>query len=232
MAATTQIPLPLESRPLDRFEDYVAGPNENVVRALRELLSSAGGFLFIRGPGGSGKSHLLNAACNFARSHGQKAFYMALGRLPDTAAEGLAGLEEMDLMCIDDIHHAAGRTVWENSLFHFFNRFRDHHGRLVISSSQALSSLPFQLPDLASRLAWGLRLQLEPLDDHGKLEVLRRKASALGIVLPDEVARFLLNRGSRSIVSLVAGLETIRVAALAGKRKITLPLARSVLDDS
>lgn len=232
MPSAPQILLPLESRRLDRFENYVAGPNRGVVLALQELLDSSEGCLFIRGPEGSGKSHLLNAVCNLAQDRGQRGFYMALGHLPDVAVDGFAGLEDMDVVCIDDIDRVAGRANWENALFHFFNRFRACHGRLVISSVQPLSSVPFQLPDLASRLAWGLRLQLEPLDDDGKLQVLRSKASALGIVLPDDVAHYLLSRGARNIVSLLVNLEAIRVAALTGKRKITLPLARRVLADS
>lgn len=229
MPSTPQILLPLESRRPDRFEDYLAGPNQNVVVALQELQPSAAGCLFIQGAQGSGKSHLLNAACNFAQNQGQRAFYMALGSVPEAAAAGLAGLEEMHLVCIDDIDRVAGKPNWESPLFHLFNRLRARHGRLVVSSLQPLSVLPFRLPDLASRLAWGLRLQLKPLHDDGKMEVLRRKAGALGIILPDEVAHYLLSRGSRNMASLLASFEAVRVAALTGKRKITLPLARQVL---
>lgn len=228
MGIAPQILLPLESRRIDRFEDFVPGPNQSVVFALQDLLQSSGGCLFIRGPQGSGKSHLLNASCNLAQAQNQRAFYLALRHLPDAAAEGLAGLEEMDLVCIDDIDHVAGKLHWEKSLFHFFNRLRASHGRLVVSSAQALSSLNFQLPDLASRLGWGLSLQLEPLNDDEKAEVLQRKAKALGIDLPPEVANYLLSRSSRNILLLLANLEAIRVAALTGKRRITLALAREV----
>lgn len=229
MSLTPQILLPLESRRPDRFEDFIPGPNQNVVAALLELLQSGEGCLYIRGPEGSGKSHLLNAVCNFAQERDMQAFYISLGNVPDAAADGLAGLEEMDVVCLDDIDRIAGKPSWENALFHFFNRIRANRGRLVVSSSQALSSLHFQLPDLVSRLAWGLRLQLEPLDDLGKEEVLRHKAAALGIDLPAEVVNYLLNRGSRNVSSLLARLEAVRVAALTGKRKITVPLVREVL---
>jgi DnaA family protein len=224
-----QILLPLESRRLDRFEDFVAGPNQKVVSALHDLLASNGGCLFIRGPENSGKTHLLNAACNHVQQANQQAFYFSLARVTDNDAAGLSGLEQMDLVSIDDIDVVAGNPVWEDALFHFFNRIRASQGRLVIASSQALSKLPFKLPDLASRLAWGVRLALEPLDDGDKVEVLRRKAIALGVDLPSEVGHYLLSRGSRNISTLLSNLEAIRVAALASKRKVTVPLAREVL---
>jgi len=232
MSSSPQILLPLESRRGDCFEDFVPGPNQNVVLALHELLQASEGCVFISGPEGSGKTHLLNAACNLARERSHRAFYVALGRVPQMAVDGLARLEEMDLVCIDDVDRVAGSPEWENALFHFFNRFRARRGRLVISSSHHLSSVQFQLPDLASRLAWGLRLQLEPLNDGDKKSVLQARARSLGIELPGEVADYLLSRGSRNLLSLLAGLDAIRQEALAGKRKLTLPLARAVLANS
>jgi DnaA family protein len=229
VTSSSQILLPLESRSIDRFENFFTGPNQNVVFGLKELLRSPGACLFISAAEGSGKSHLLNAVCNHAREEGLEAFYLTPGRLPKAAAKGLTGLEQMDVVCIDDIDQVAGQAQWENALFHFFNRLHASKGRLVVSSRQPLSHLQFNLPDLASRLAWGLRLQLEPLDDDGKLAVIRNKADALGINLPPEVASYLIRRSSRDMVTLLANLEAIRVAALTGKRKISVPLAREVL---
>jgi DnaA-homolog protein len=229
VSSTAQILLPLEGRRTDRFEDFVPGVNGKVVAALQELLQSTEGCVFVRGAEGSGKTHLLNATFNQAQGLDMRAFYLCLGHLPDTAAAGLAGLEALDLVCIDDIDRIVGQPAWEKALFHFFNRFRSQRGRLVVSSSQPLSSLRFDLPDLASRLAWGLRLQLQPLGDEGKAEVLHNRSAALGIELPQDVSNYLLSRGGRNISVLLDNLEAIRLAALQGKRKITIPLAREVL---
>jgi DnaA family protein len=92
-----------------------------------------------------------------------------------------------------------------------------------------LSAVQFKLPDLASRLAWGLRLQIETPDDEGKAAVLRSRSAALGIELPPDVANYLLSRGSRNISVLLDNLEAIHLAALQAKRRITIPLAREVL---
>ncbi len=229
MAEARQILLPLEGRRPDRLEDFVVGENAAALEALRELVETGGQCLFLSGPAGSGKTHLLNAACNLANSNGRQAFYIAPGRLPAEAAAGLAGLDEVDLVCVDDIDLCAGQRPWEEALFHCFNRLRERGGSLVASSNTRLSALEFSLPDLASRLAWGLRLQLHPLDEQGKGEVMQRWAQAHAIHLPDEVRSYLLSRGARSLPILLEHLEAVRVAALAGKRKITVPLAREVL---
>ena len=79
MALSSQILLPLEDRRPDRFQDFIAGPNQPVVSALQELIDCSEGSLFIRGTEGSGKSHLLNATCNSAQEKGLQAFFPFLG---------------------------------------------------------------------------------------------------------------------------------------------------------
>ncbi len=229
MTAAKQILLPLEARRPDRFEDFVAGQNVPILEAMQELVSTGGLCLFLSGPAGSGKTHLLNAACNQASQQGRQAFYIAPGRLPEQAAAGLADLDHMDLVCVDDIDQCIGQRDWEEALFHCFNRLRKQGGSLLASSNTPLSALQFSLPDLASRLAWGLRLKLQLLDQPGKTEVMQRWARAHDIQLPKEVQNYLLSRGSRSLPALLEKLEALRQAALSAKRKITIPLAREVL---
>jgi DnaA family protein len=224
-----QIPLQLEPGRLDRFEDFVPGPNENVVLAARQLLNEPGSSLFLSGPEGCGKSHLLNALCHAAREKGLGAFYIALKRLPDEAAAGLEGLQGLDLVCVDDLDRVAGNPVWENALFHCFNQIRAANGRLVVSSRKSLSSLQFDLPDLQSRLAWGIRMNLQLPDDEGKLEILQQRARALGIELPRDVQRYLIKHSRRDMGSLLSLLERLKEAAFVAKRRITVPLAREIL---
>ena len=229
MLFSPQIPLQLEPPRQDRFEDFVVGPNATAVAAVRHLLDEPGGIVFLSGPSGSGKSHLLNALCHAARNAGLAAFYVALKRLPEEAAAGLEGLQVLDLVCVDDFDRVAGNAVWEQALFRCFNDVRDAGGRLLVSSTQPLSALPIRLPDLASRLAWGVRQNLQAPDDEGKLEVLRQRARALRIEVPLDVRNYLLRYGRRDMASLLTALERLKDAAFADKRKITVPLAREVL---
>lgn len=229
MPASPQILLPLERRSEDRFDTFVSGPNDAALSALIATLDSPGSGVFLRGPRGSGKSHLLNALCNEAQTRSLSAFYIALAALPEEAADGLAGLEQFELVCVDDIDSIAGCSLWEEALFHCFNRLREAGSRVVLSSTLPLAAIPLGLPDLRSRAGWGLRLALEPLDDAAKAEVLVRRARAAGIELPAEVRNYLLSRGSRQVSDLVANLEAVREAALKAKRRLTVPLAREVL---
>jgi len=229
MLFSPQIPLQLEPRRPDRFEDFVAGPNENALAAVQHLLDEPGGSLFLSGADGTGKSHLLNAACHAARERGMAAFYIALKRLPEEAAASLEGLRVLDLVCVDDLDSVAGNPVWENALFACFNEVRAARGRLLVSSSQPLAGLDLHLPDLASRLAWGVRQNLRLPDDDGKLEILEQRARVLRIEVTADVHNYLLKHGKRDLASLLQTLEQLKDAAFSGKRKITVPLAREIL---
>ena len=231
MSFSPQMPLPLEPRRPDRMEDFLAGANQAAVASVCSLLDEPGGILFLSGPAGSGKSHLLNAICRRARERGMAAFYIPLRRVPPEAAAGLSGLDALDLVCVDDLDHVAGDPAWEQALFRCCNDIRAARGRLLVSSGQPLAALPLGLPDLASRLAWGVRQTLQVPDDGDKLEILRQRARALRIEVPADVQDYLLRHGRRDLGSLLGALERLQVAAFAAKRRITVPLAREVLGE-
>jgi DnaA family protein len=229
MLFSPQIPLPLMPRRDSRFDDFVVGPNHAVVEALKHMPEEPGSHIFLYGGEGSGKTHLLNALCYQVRESQGRAFYLALKRLPKDAIASLQGLESLDLVCVDDLHVIAGDPAWEEALFHCFNRIREANGRLLISSQQRLSALQLGLPDLASRLAWGLRLPLLPLEDSDKLKVIELHSDTLGLSLPTDVQRYLLKHSDRSLAALIQTVDGLAQAALTHKRRITIPLAREVL---
>lgn len=229
MLFSPQIPLQLEPPRPDRFDAFVPGPNMAVLQAVQNLLDEPGAVLFLSGPEGTGKSHLLNALCHSARERDMGAFYIALKRLPEAAAAGLEGLQMLDVVCVDDIDRVAGNAAWERALFNCFNEVRSSGGRLLVASQKPLSALQFNLKDLASRLAWGVRLGLQAPADEDKQQVLQQRALSLHIELPDEVCSYLLKHGRRDMASMLETVEKMKDAAFAAKRKITVPLAREVL---
>lgn len=229
MLFSPQIPLPLTPRRDSRLENFIAGPNSAVIEALKQMLDEPGSHVFLHGEEGSGKTYLLNALCLETRERQGRAFYLALKRLPPDAVASLQGLEDLDLVCVDDLHVIAGDRVWEEALFHCFNRIRKANGRLLLSSCKQLSALDIGLPDLASRLAWGLQLPLKPLADEDKLAVIARHSNTLGFELPGDVQKYLLKHHERSMSALLQAVDRLHQVALTNKRRITVPLAREVL---
>jgi DnaA family protein len=229
MLFSPQIPLKLEPSREFRFEDFVSGPNEAVVESLKAVINEKDKLLFLSGPEGTGKTHLLNAACIAARENGMTAFYAGLRAMPKDSQQLLDGLENIDLVCIDDLHNIVGKKEWEEALFHCLNRIRAKQGRIVLTSRQRLSVLPPELPDLQSRLQWGLRMQLQVLEDEDKLMVLERYAASLGIEVPIEVGRYLLRHSPRNLAKMLNMANSLQQAAFVSKRRITIPLAREVL---
>ena len=229
MLFSPQIPLKLEPSRENRFEDYVLGQNAPVVESLKGLVSEPDKLLFLSGSEGTGKTHLLNAACLAAREQGITAFYAGLRSMPKGSQQLLEGLENIDLVCIDDLHHIAGDKIWEEALFHCLNKIRSKQGRIVLTSRQRLSALTIELPDLRSRLQWGLRMQLQVLEEEDKLIVLDRYAASLGIEIPGEVGGYLIRHSPRNLASLLNMVGRLQQAAFISKRRITVPLAREVL---
>ncbi|VFT64097.1 DNA replication initiation factor [Pseudomonas aeruginosa] len=117
----------------------------------------------------------------------------------------------------------------KRGLFHLFNRLRDTGRRLLLAASKSPRELQVKLPDLKSRLTMALIFQLHGLSDEDKLRALQLRASRRGLHLTDEVGRFILNRGSRSMNSLFDLLEQLDRASLQAQRKLTIPFLKETL---
>lgn len=204
--------------------------NELIEQQLYSMLHHNGDrLLYLWGPRGSGKSHLLQACCQEV-SINQSAIYLPLSILKEWGPQTIEGLEDQDLICIDDIEVIAQNAAWEEALFHLYNRIKDaENNLLIITGSQPPAQLPINLPDLRSRLGWGLVLQLHELSDEEKINTLKVHALTRGFDLSDSVAQFLLTRCSRNMYDLHQLLNRLDDASLAAQRKITIPFVKEVL---
>ena len=140
------------------------------------------------------------------------------------------GLEQMALVCLDDVDATAGTADWERALFDLFNRLRDSGSTLLVSAVKRPDQSGFNLPDLVSRLGWGVTYVLKPLDDVDVIKALTYRAAARGLELPEDTAQFLLRRFPRDLPSMFALLDTLDVASLIEQRRLTIPFVKSVLD--
>lgn len=229
-AAPAQLPLGLV---LDRdahFDNFFPGPNAAAVHALRECAD--GGeqpLIYLWGGVGSGKTHLLQAACQAVAAGGAAVAYVPLRQADDWRPEVLEGLENMALVCLDDLEAVAGRRDWELALFGLFNRLREANHGLAVAAVAGPADIGLQLPDLVSRLGWGGVFHLRPLSDDDKLQALSLRARARGLELPAEVGNYLLRRFARDMPGLYRMLEKLDQASLAAQRRLTVPFVKQVL---
>lgn len=223
--------LPLGVRIPDRavFATFLPARNAEVRAHLERLASGAlAGTAWVCGPHGTGKSHLLQAACVQA-SETMRAGYFPLGQLRSLGPEVLEGAAQLDCLCLDDIDGVIGQLDWEHALFGIFREIDERGARLIVSAGRPPSLMQWALPDLGSRFTAAMVFQLRALDEEEQQEALRLRAHTRGFELPDETSRWLQRRFPRDMRALYELLDTLDEAALVAQRRLTVPFIRSVL---
>ncbi len=227
-----QIPLALKLSDNANFENFCVGNNVNAFRYLQSLstASSAEKFIFLYGGSGVGKSHLLQACCHGYADAGFVTAYVPLSEAWQLNPEMLQGLEQMDLICLDNIHAVLGQPLWEEALFHLYNRTRESNVQLLVSAETTPQQMQCQLADLHSRLCSALVFQLQGLDDEQKIQALQMRSARRGLELPKEVCLYLLNRYPRNMTALFDIFEMLDRSSMIAKRRLTVPFVKGVLN--
>jgi len=228
-----QLPLGMRVRDDATFANYYPGANAAALGYVERLCEPDAGWteslIYLWGGNGVGRSHLLQAACRRVEQRGEPALYLPLAEGVKHGPALLDNLEQYALVCLDDLDAVAGQSEWEEALFHLFNRLRDSGRCLLLAASTSPRGLPVQLADLKSRLTLALVFQLQSLSDEDKLRALQLRASRRGLHLSDEVGRFILTRGERSMSTLFELLERLDEASLQAQRKLTIPFLKETL---
>lgn len=225
-----QLRVNFEFRANQTFNDFFDGGNEEVIMHLQRCVEEEGEQqVFIWGAHGLGKSHLLQACCHYAYSLKQQAFYYSFPKtnLPDPAL--MVGLDKFDLVCLDDIDHIAGDPVWERAFFTFFNQHRSDNHRLIMSSSLAPLTMMIELPDLKTRINWGLALKLKEFTEPESINALIFKAKRMGFEITPQVSAFLIKHHAKNWESIWILLNKLDEASLSANRKLTLPFLKKIL---
>lgn len=228
-----QRPLQFDFNADKTFSSFFSASNQETINHLQRCASGNGDqCLYLWGSAGLGKSHLLQACSRLALELQKTSFYLPLDKLnlPDPAI--LENLDSIDLVCIDDIDSIAGNADWERAFFVFFNHHRELNNRLLVSASVPAKELAIDLPDLKTRLAWGLTLKLKIPSETDRVDILSYKAQQLGFDISPQVGQFLLTRYARDLPSLWTMLDKIDHETLAAKRKLTIPFLKQILDKS
>ncbi|MDZ7751175.1 MAG: DnaA regulatory inactivator Hda [Gammaproteobacteria bacterium] len=225
-----QLALGLKTDDFPTFEAFVAGGNREAVTILHDLVIAARpGVAYIWGPAGSGKTHLLQAACVGGPAAG---IYLPLAELAHHGVGLLDGLESRTPLCLDDIGTVAGDGAWEEALFHLFNRAQSAGALVVMAGRSPPRGLGIRLPDLLSRLVGGLGIPLRAPTDEELVEILRAMTARRGMRVADDVLGYLLSRERRELGYLAMLVERLDRCSLASQRRVTIPFIKEVLDAS
>ncbi|MDX1589833.1 MAG: DnaA regulatory inactivator Hda [Oleiphilaceae bacterium] len=225
-----QLPLRVTLRDEATLENFHGEHNRQALDRVQQYLHAGEpGALVLCGAAGAGKSHLLNAICLDSEARGHSALCLSLSEARHLPAEALLGLEQFQRVCLDDLQLLPADPLWEEALFHLHNRVLDAGGQLWLASPEPPAALPWQLPDLASRLNAATVIRLRSPQDDDRLQLLQARAGSRGLVLGEEVARYILRRAPRDTASLLTLLDRLDEASLRNQRRLTIPFVKSVM---
>ena len=223
-----QLALPIRLTAEQTFDAFhVSAENSVVVAAVQAMVQGRSDEtqILLRGESGSGKTHLLNAACHAASDIGWRIAYLPGENL--NHADALLGVERCDLVCLDDVQRL--HTDTEEALFHAMNRCREANTRLLISCNAEAENLPIELADLVTRLHWGPTFQILGLEDASLHDALEQLFLARELTWNDDVVPYMLKRYPRDIAQLRRCVMKLDEASLQAQRRITIPFLKTVL---
>jgi chromosomal replication initiator protein len=226
------------------FESFVVGSSNQfahaAARAVAEIPSKSYNPLFIYGGVGLGKTHLMHAIGHYimARQKRLNVLYISTDRFINEMINAIRfdrlpafrqKYRAIDVLLIDDIQFIAGKDRTQEEFFHIFNALHDAQKQIVISSDCPPRQIPTIEERLHSRFEWGLIADIQSPDIETKVAILRKKAEAERVALPENVALFIASKVKTNIRELEGSLiRLIAYASLTG-RDIDLPLTQETL---
>ena len=215
-----QIPLAIGVEPTRTFANFLSGANEAAMAHLRRLGAGAPP-VYLWGPPGSGKTHLLQAAAAEARAHGGRVAWFAAN---DDAP--WVGDSDHEWLVFDDCDRLDAAR--QHAAFSLFVDAVTRGAAILAAGRVPPVDLDVR-EDLRTRLAWGHVFALQPLSEPEVRAALRHEADRRGTFLSDEVMDYLLTRFTRDLKHLMAQLDRLDEFSLSTKRAITVPLLKQML---
>ena len=209
------------------FESFYPGPNLEIYQALQANVQKS---LWISGVQSSGKTHLLQATFQRCIRLSKSSLYIPMREFDQFSPEILDDLEQLHLICIDDIEFILGNQAWERKLLDLYERIQTTDTHLVVASHDSPKGINFFLPDLASRFSMSLIHQLEMLSETEILSAIQMHAEVRGFNLPKESVNYLLKRVERNVGSLIDIIEILDYESLSKQRKLNIPFIKNILN--
>lgn len=247
---TLQLPLSITLREDATLDNFFSENNELLLNKINQIISfqynnkcngTAQGIvqnnsdfkqnLLLYGDTDFGKTHLLQAACLEAQEFSLSTMYVPLSEAKNLTCDCLSGLENINLLCIDDLDSVVGMVTWETALLIFLSNLSKTNTRVIVSSNVSIYDINFSNEELKKiLLSLFSNQEVYPLSDEQKIKSFIMRASYRGINIDEKVAKFLLKRNSGSLNNFFETLEELDQASLSKQRKLTIPFIKEVLE--
>ena len=221
------------------FENFIVGPENEMAHGASLAVAKEPGHyynpLFIHGPTGLGKTHLMHAIAHsvYAANPAARIAYISSETFTNDFISALQSgsvapfrrrYRELDLLLIDDIHFLAGKESTQDEFFHTFNELHNNHKQVVLTSDRPASEIAKLQERLVSRFQWGMVASIQAPGLETRIAILRKKAAARGLDLPPEIAEFIASRIARNVRNLEGAVT--RIVGLTGMTRKPLELAQ------
>jgi chromosomal replication initiator protein len=228
------------------FDTFVVGSSNQfahaAARAVAETPSRSYNPLFLYGGVGLGKTHLMHAVAHevLRRAPQMRVLYLSAERFLNELINALRfermhefkrRYRELDVLLMDDVQFIAGKDSTQEEFFHTFNALHDAQKQIVVTSDALPKEIPTLEERLRSRFEWGLIADIQPPDLEMKVAIIRKKAAAEKMEIPNDVALFIAGTVKSNIRELEGRLNRVMAFSSLTGRPLSVELARETLKD-
>jgi chromosomal replication initiator protein len=236
----------MDFNPQFNFDNFVVGPSNRFAYSAAIAVSNHPGDvynpLFIYGPPGVGKTHLLYAIANGIRKQKPDAniVYIKGDQFTVELIEAIKNgkniefrskYREADLFLIDDVQFIAGKESTQEEFFHTFNKLYEEHKQIVMTSDRKPSDMPTLEDRLRSRFEWGLLADIQPPDYETRMAILKNKAKNLGLNLSDDVCNYIAINVTNNVRQIEGTVKKIMAYRDLNNMPMDLPNISRAIDD-
>ena len=236
----------MDFNPQFTFDNFVVGPSNRFAHGAAIAVSNNPGQvynpLFIYGPAGVGKTHLLYAIANGIRKQNNNANIVYIkgdqftNELIDAIKSGKnvefrSKYREADLFLIDDIQFIAGKESTQEEFFHTFNKLYEEHKQIVMTSDRKPSDMLTLEDRLKTRFEWGLLADIQPPDYETRMAIIKKKAASLGLELPDDVCNYIAVNVTNNVRQIEGTVKKILAYRDLNGMELTLENVTRVITD-
>ena len=228
------------------FDNFIVGNSNKFAHAAATAVAAAPAMnynpLFIYGPSGLGKTHLLYAITNEVKKKKRDAeiIYIKGEDFTNQLIEALARQKtaefrnkyrSCDMLLIDDIQFIAGKVSTQEEFFHTFNALYEEHKQIILTSDRPPREIKTLEDRLKTRFEWGLLADIQPPDLELRIAIIKKKAEQVNVVIPDEVLGFLAENLRSNIRQIEGAIKKLGALAFISGREISMELARGCISE-